>query len=50
LWCVDALPVVRQAIARNEQIFPSTTDGHFNARGYNELASVVGEAIRKLDR
>jgi len=48
--CVDALPPLRQAIERNEQIFPSTIDGHFNARGYNVLASVVEEAIKRLDR
>lgn len=45
---VEALPGLARAVQRDEQIYPPTTDGHPNARGYFFIASAVQEALLKL--
>lgn len=45
--CIDALPQLRSAIARREQIYPSTTESHPNANGYRVMAEGVGRAIKE---
>ena len=46
LVCVDALPNLRSAIARRQQIYPSSTESHPNANGYGILAGIVNNAIK----
>jgi hypothetical protein len=46
--CVDGLPVLAEAVQRNEQIYPVHTDGHPVAHGYFLLASAVNEALIRL--
>ena len=46
LNCVDALPELRKAIERRQQIYPSTTESHPNAAGYRVLALRASEAIK----
>ncbi len=43
----DALPALSAAIARGEQLYPTGTESHPNARGYYVLASTVGDALAK---
>lgn len=43
--CVDALPELRNAIARRQPIYPSTTESHPNAAGYAVLAATVAKAL-----
>jgi hypothetical protein len=44
---VDALPVLRAAVLRGEQIYPESADGHPVERGYFLLASAVHDALSK---
>jgi hypothetical protein len=46
LVCVDTLPSLRSAIARREQIYPSSTESHPNSNGYRVLAEVVNGAMK----
>jgi hypothetical protein len=46
---VDALPVLREAVVRGEQIYPESTDGHPIERGYFLLASAVQNALDKAE-
>jgi len=43
---VDALPALTGAIQRNERIYPATTDGHPDVRGYYILASEVYQMLK----
>jgi hypothetical protein len=43
--CADALPELRNAIARRQQIYPSTTESHPNAAGYAVLAATAAQAL-----
>jgi lysophospholipase L1-like esterase len=43
----DALPALTAAIGRGEQLYPTGTESHPNARGYAVLASTVGDALAK---
>ena len=45
---VDALPVLSEAVRRGDQIYPSTADEHFEARGYHILASRVNDTLARL--
>ncbi len=51
-WCeakhisyLDALPDLRAAITRRQQIYPSTTESHPNVAGYRILADVVNKSL-----
>ena len=45
---VDALPKLREAVQRNEKIFPEHLDGHPIASGYFVIASTVHESLTRL--
>lgn len=45
---IDALPTLKKAVSRGEQIYPATTDGHPNPRGYFFLASVVHDKLVEM--
>ena len=47
---IDALPQMQSAIARRQQIYPSTTESHPNAGGYGVIAGVVNDALRVSPR
>ena len=47
--CIDALPVLRNALAQRQQIYPSTTESHPNAAGYGLRAATVNEALNNGD-
>ncbi len=49
LKCLDCLPVLTQAVERNEQIYPSYIGGHPIAHGYYLLALAVNETLTKLN-
>jgi hypothetical protein len=44
--CIDALPNLRNALARRERIYPSTTESHPTAAGYGVLAATVQRALQ----
>lgn len=46
--CLDALPSLSGAIERREQIYPSSTESHPNARGYSVLASRINDELAKI--
>jgi lysophospholipase L1-like esterase len=46
--CIDALPALQQAVGRDEQVYPSHTDGHPNVHGYFVIASALREAFERL--
>ncbi len=46
---VDALPALKEAVERNERIYPSNGDGHPYARGYYLIASAVNKALSRLE-
>jgi len=48
IQCADALPPLRAAIERGEQIYPASTESHPNAHGYTLLAAVANKAIQEL--
>jgi len=47
---IDALPQMQSAIARRQQIYPSTTESHPNSSGYGVIAGVVNDALRVSPR
>ena len=47
---IDALPQMQSAIARRQQLYPSTTESHPNAGGYGVIAAVVNDALRNSPR
>jgi len=47
---IDALPQMQSAIARRQQLYPSTTESHPNAGGYGVIAGAVNDAFRNSPR
>ena len=47
---IDALPQMQNAIARRQQLYPSTTESHPNSSGYGVIAGVVNDALRNAPR
>jgi len=47
---IDALPQMQSAIARRQQLYPSTTESHPNTKGYGVIAGVVNDALKALAR
>jgi len=45
---VDTMLLLQKAIKKNEQIYPSDTDGHFMPRGYFLLASATFDELVRL--
>lgn len=43
--CIDALPDLRSALARKENIYPSTTESHPNPAGYRVVSATVQQAL-----
>ena len=48
--CVDPLPLMRQALSRNERIYPMGEDGHPRTGGYAVLAAAVHAKIVELSK
>ena len=46
--CIDVLPYLSGALDRGERLYPTTTEGHPNKRGYFVIASAVNENLRRL--
>ncbi len=47
IWYVDALPSLSAAIEDGQQLYPSSTESHPNARGYSVLAAVVRDELAR---
>jgi hypothetical protein len=46
--CLDALPVLSDAIRHGDRIYPATADEHFEAGGYQLLSARVNDALMSL--
>jgi hypothetical protein len=42
---LDLLPVLEEAIARGDPIFPRNADGHFTPRGYERIAEAIALSL-----
>jgi hypothetical protein len=56
-WCSDAhvksidpLPTMQMAIARHQQLYPTSTESHPDAVGYAVIAAVVNYALNNETR
>jgi hypothetical protein len=44
---VDALAVLREAVAQGQRVFPATTDGHLTEEGYLIIATLLNRSLEQ---